>query len=375
MKTRHVALESTGVGTSLSLSHHTFGPPSGRKALYIQAALHAGEVPGLLVLQHLLATLTQLEKSDDLLHQVTVSAWANPIGMAQHLMGHLTGRFDLGGTGNFDRNFYDVGSMINATFGAPGPRSLSHAEIKAWLSQAVLDLLSSRNPVQALKLQLLAIGFEHDSVLDLHCDKTAIMHIYSSWEYQERARALARCMGAPVLILEDDAGGGTFDQAFRDAWRALKSLGVCTDSSIGFAAVAELRGQRDVCDELAAADAAGLVDFLRTEGIVRSNTAPIAVREPQIVALNAVSHVTAPAAGVIAWNAECGEQIEYGATIAEIVACDGGVPTKRMHVKANTSGVLVAHAHIPLATPGQRIAMIAGNTALPDRTSGKLLHD
>ncbi|MGF6482858.1 hypothetical protein QFZ91_005085 [Paraburkholderia sp. JPY419] len=53
-------------------------------------------------------------------------------------------------------------------------------------------------------------------------------------------------MGARVLILVDNAGGGTFDQAFRDAWRFLKQFGVCSDSSIG-------RGQRDVSDELAAA--------------------------------------------------------------------------------------------------------------------------
>ena len=59
MKTRHVTLKSTGPAANLSLCHHTFGPPSGRKALYIQAALHAGEVPGLLVTQHLLSALRQ----------------------------------------------------------------------------------------------------------------------------------------------------------------------------------------------------------------------------------------------------------------------------------------------------------------------------
>ncbi|WP_429443264.1 hypothetical protein [Paraburkholderia youngii] len=81
MKTRHVTLESPGAGTELDLCHHTFGPPSGRKALYIQATLHAGEVPGLLVLQHLLAVLTRLEQEGKLLHQVTISPWANPVGM------------------------------------------------------------------------------------------------------------------------------------------------------------------------------------------------------------------------------------------------------------------------------------------------------
>ncbi|MGF6439583.1 putative deacylase [Paraburkholderia youngii] len=79
MKTRHVTLQSTGPGADLGLCHHTFGPPSGRKALYIQAALHAGEVPGLLVIQHLISALTRAEQDGELLHQVTVSRWANPL--------------------------------------------------------------------------------------------------------------------------------------------------------------------------------------------------------------------------------------------------------------------------------------------------------
>lgn len=375
MITHQVELESTGVGTSCNLTLRTFGPPSGRKALYIQAALHAAEVPGLLVLQHFLAMLAKLEESDRLLHRVTVATWANPIGMAQHLMGHLTGRFDLGGTGNFDRNFCDVRSEIGATFGTAEQRIPSTTELKSWLSNAALKFDSSLDPVHVLKRQLLAIGFEHDAVLDLHCDKTAMMHIYSSWDYQERAAALAQCMGAPILILEDEAGGGTFDQAFRDAWRKIKSLGISRDPAIGFAAVVELRGQRDVSDELAVADAAGLVDFLRSEGIARTDTSVSAGPAPAIVALNAIEHVAAPSAGVIAWKAACGQHVTRGAVIAEIAACDSEVPGRRTPIHASASGTLIARAHISLVTPGQHVAMIGGNEALPDRQSGKLLHD
>ncbi|TCG05523.1 hypothetical protein BZM27_32985 [Paraburkholderia steynii] len=378
MKTQHVTLESTGTGIEVSLCHHTFGPPSGRKALYIQAALHAGEVPGLLVIQHLLAALTRSEEDGRLLHQVTVSSWANPVGMNQHVMGHLSGRFDLDGTGNFDRNFVDLGPTITAAFGGPGQRAPSDSGVKAWLKQATMNLRASANPVEALKLQLLAAGFEHDAVLDLHCDKTAVMHVYSSWEFEERATALARCMGAPALILEDEAGGGTFDQAFRDAWRALKRLSISADSSTGFAAVVELRGQRDVSDELAAADASGLIDFLCSEGIATKAvdaTVPTFHHEPKIFALNAVSHVAMPVAGLICWKRECGTSVERGETIAEIVRCDESLPARRASIVAPIAGVLIARAHLHLATPGQRIAMIAGNAVLPERIDGSLLHD
>ncbi|WP_429443267.1 hypothetical protein [Paraburkholderia youngii] len=271
-------------------------------------------------------------------------------------MGHLSGRFDLDGTGNFDRKFVDLRPAINATFGVPGPRARSEAGIKAWLRQATLELQASANPVDALKLQLLAVAFEHDAVLDLHCDKTAVMHIYSSWEFEERATALARRMEAPVLILEDEAGGGTFDQAFRDAWRALKRLDLCAAPATGFAAVVELRGQRDVSDDLAAADAVGLIEFLCAEGIVTSAAVaagPATHHEPRIFSLNAVSHVATPVAGLICWKQQCGASVERGETIAEIVRRDEVVPAKRSVSVATTAGVLVARAHLHLATPGR----------------------
>ncbi|MGF6653148.1 putative deacylase [Paraburkholderia youngii] len=192
------------------------------------------------------------------------------------------------------------------------------------------------------------------------------MHIYSSWDHDDRARALSRCMGARVLILVDNAGGGTFDQAFRDAWRFLKQFGVCSDSSIG-------RGQRDVSDELAAA--AGLVHLLQAEGIVRSDAVEAVGFDPQVFALNAVAHIATPVAEVISWKAECGDQVEHGETIAEIVACDGNVPAQRTRISASTAGVLIARAHVAVAAPGQRIAMIGGNAARPERIDGKLLHD
>ncbi|MGF6546696.1 succinylglutamate desuccinylase/aspartoacylase family protein [Paraburkholderia youngii] len=182
-------------------------------------------------------------------------------------------------------------------------------------------------------------------------------------------------MGARVLILVDNAGGGTFDQAFRDAWRFLKQFVVCSDSSIGLAAVVELRGQRDVSDELAAADAAGLVHFLQAEGIVRSDAVEAVGFDPQVFALNAVAHIATPVAEVISWKAECGDQVEHGETIAEIVACDGNVPAQRTRISASTAGVLIARAHVAVAAPGQRIAMISGNAARPERIDGKLLHD
>ena len=61
----------------------------------IQAALHADEVPALLVAQALRTQLTALEAQGAVLGEVVLVPYANPIGLAQQLLGQHEGRFDL----------------------------------------------------------------------------------------------------------------------------------------------------------------------------------------------------------------------------------------------------------------------------------------
>ncbi|MBS1221081.1 MAG: succinylglutamate desuccinylase/aspartoacylase family protein, partial [Proteobacteria bacterium] len=52
--TSSIELPSPAPGTEQTLRVHRYGAPGARPKAYFQAALHADEIPGLLVAQHLL---------------------------------------------------------------------------------------------------------------------------------------------------------------------------------------------------------------------------------------------------------------------------------------------------------------------------------
>ena len=76
------------------MSFH-YGPAGSGRKVYIQASLHADELPGMLVAHHLRQKLLALEAQGALLGEVVVVPVANPIGLAQTLLRAPHGRFDL----------------------------------------------------------------------------------------------------------------------------------------------------------------------------------------------------------------------------------------------------------------------------------------
>ncbi len=85
-----IALPSPSPGTSRVLNLHRYGAPGARPKAYLQAALHADEWPGLLVLHHLIGRLD--EARDDVAGEMVVVPSANPVGLAQLLNVRLVGR-------------------------------------------------------------------------------------------------------------------------------------------------------------------------------------------------------------------------------------------------------------------------------------------
>ena len=77
--------------------------------------------------------------------------------------------------------------------------------------------------------------------------------------------------------------------------------------------------------------------------------------------------VSAPGAGVVVFHREPGDFVEAGNPVADVVDIDTGATTA---VLAQSSGVLYARAATRWATPGKRLAKIAGSTL---QRKGKLL--
>ena len=89
MQTRLHPLPVAASGTRREVQSLHFGPVRATRKVYIQAALHADEIPGMLVCHYLQQMLTELEASGALLSQVVMVPVANPVGLAQQIQGTI----------------------------------------------------------------------------------------------------------------------------------------------------------------------------------------------------------------------------------------------------------------------------------------------
>ena len=186
---------------------------------YVQAALHADEIPGLLVAQHLLRGLEQAQAEGRIRGEVVVVPVANPVGLSQHLNGRLLGRFDCEGTGNFNRGFPDLTTA--ALERLQGRLSADPAANVALIRQTLRSVLAEQpaaRETEALKRALLSQAIDADFVFDLHCDGEALLHLYASQWQREEAMELGAEVGAAAVLLEQEAGGNPFDEACAGPW-------------------------------------------------------------------------------------------------------------------------------------------------------------
>lgn len=377
--TARIDLPVAAPGVQRTLTAHYYGAPGARPKAYIQAALHADEIPGLLVAQHLLRGLEQAHHDGRILGEIVVVPVANPIGLNQHLNGRLLGRFDFASTGNFNRDFPDLTAL--ALDRVRGRLTMDPTANVALIRSALQAVLAAQNPVRettALKQRLLSLAIDADFVFDLHCDSEALLHLYASQSQRAEAAALGAELGAAAILLEEEPGGRPFDQACAGPWRHLRdALAEEGPTPLAcFATTVELRGQADVNDRQAAADAAALLRFLQRRGVLAGDPGPLPEPCCEPTPLDAVDVLVAPVAGVLVYGKGLGEQVRAGAIVAELVDPLGEpLGAARTPVRAVTDGVLLTRMSERLARPGQKFCKIAGREPLGYRQAGQLLED
>ena len=377
MQTETIALLPAAPGHQQHLQVLRFGHPGQGPKAYIQAALHADEVPALLVAQHLRQQLLALEAADALLGEVVLVPFANPLGLAQQVLGQNQGRFDLRDGINFNRGFAELADaaaqLVQNSLGADAAantRSIRQALQQA-LQQQVNEALHP-TPAQHLKHQLLRLAVDADVVLDLHCDHEACPHLYAATAQATQGALLGTLLGARAVLLADESGDTPFDEACARPWQLLQAQFknhpvplVC------FAATVELRGEADTHHATAAQDARALLEFLRQAGVLGGPPlagfapAPEPLCQPTLLA--ASEPITAPRTGVVVFHLEPGDWVAAGAAVADIVCVESGQHTA---VCSQSAGVLYARVHSRWATTGQRLAKVAGSSL---QRTGKLL--
>jgi predicted deacylase len=356
-------------GLRQSLTVQRYGNAGRGPVATIQAALHADEVPALLVAQALRCQLGALEAAGAVLGEVRLVPYANPVGLAQQVLARDQGRFDLRDGLNFNRGYADLGDAAARLLeGQLGDDAVANAQrVRTALARAAMEL-QAQTPVQDLKRQLLRLAIDADLVLDLHCDNEAVMHLYAPTPQAALAQELGALLGAHAVLLAEESGDSPFDEACSRPWPALQRRFPAQPLPLGcFSTTIELRGEADTDHALADADAGAIVEFLRRRGVIAGTPAPLPAPRCEATLLAASEPVTAPRAGVVVFHCRPGDSVAVGQTVADIVDVDSG---ERVPVLARSAGVLYARISTRWATPGLRLAKIAGSTCV---RTGKLL--
>jgi uncharacterized protein len=369
MQTQNHPLISPALGTARQITSFHYGTGGGQK-VYVQASLHADELPGMLAAWVLRRKLAELEAAGRIRGEVVVVPVANPIGLNQHWLGHLAGRFDSNTAQNFNRNFYDLTALVLPTIEERlGPDANANRQaIRAAMGEA-LAAQKPKNELDSQRLALQRLSYDADIVLDLHCDWEAALHLYTNPELWPEVEPLSRYLDAKASLLALNSIGNPFDEIHSFCWSELRErFGKrfpIPHSSISV--TVELRSQRDVSHELAEHDAQGIVDYLIHRGVIEGTPAPMPPLAFPATPLAGTEPIVAPASGVIVFLADHGTWLEAGAPVADIV----DPLTDEVHtLRSTVSGVMYARHSARFATAGMEVARIAGERPI---RSGSLL--
>ena len=369
MLTQTIDLIGGTPGTRQSLQVLRYGEAHARPKVYIQCALHADEVPAILVGHQLAKRLQDAHAQGALLGEVILVPFANPIGLAQHLLGQHQGRFDVRDGGNFNRGYPELGpKLVEALRSQLTQEPQANVDAIRQALRAAVQSQCPANPTQDLKKQLLQLAVDADIVLDLHCDTDAVMHLYALTPQAAVAEQLGAALGARAILLATESGDSPFDEACSRPWLELQRLLPGFPIPLAcFGATVELRGETDTRHDLAEQDAAGILDFLAQQGAVVAPTAGRAPAQCVPTPLSGSEPITAPHAGVVVFHRSPGERVLAGDVIADVVDAATGAVTP---VRCKADGLLYARCGSRWAQPGKRLAKIAGTSLA---RTGKLL--
>ena len=360
-----IDLPAQSPGTRRSLTLHRFGDARRGKKVYLQAALHANEMPGVLVLQHLLPLLRGAEAEGRLLAEVVLVPLANPLGFSQWAFQQPLGRYDADSLQNFNRGFPDLAALCAENL-APrlGPDAgANQATIRAAFRQALAQARArALGEVEALQLALLSLSCDADIVLDLHCDHRACLHFYASPAQPQLTRLLGQATGAKLALIEAVSGGNAFDEAHTAPWAALQSrFPAHPIPAACFSTTLEYRGQFDVDDATAASDAANLMTFLAAAGMVTGwPDAPAHDAAPERP-LGGALEVFAPCGGLVTWELAPGAEVAAGQVLGHVTDPTTGT---RLPIASPCPGLFFRAELWVMALRGQSLAHVAGETVL-----------
>jgi predicted deacylase len=364
-------------GRSTELNYFRIGPQDADRKVYLQAALHADEQPGIMVLHHLLPLLRDADVAGELKARFVLFPMVNPLGMGDIEFGQHQGRYNRGTGVNHNRDWpvlYDaVGEGLSAKLGKDADDNIRvvRAALRDWATS-----LPRVTALQQWRQCVISEACDADYVFDLHCDDDSLLHIFSVPQLADNMQQLANWSGAAATMLAEDSGGGSFDEVWPAIW--LRLARECPDKPLPLSVVSctlEYRGQIDTFDALNRQDAHNLYGYFQEQGLIGG--APLGQKSAARAGtdLRATQYLRSPRAGLLAYRVELGDWVEKGDCIAELIQLDGdGAFEQRTPLLAEVSGQVISRKINKYVWAGANVSKIVGDEVLESRT-GKLLSD
>ncbi len=376
-----IALPQMTPGTRRHIAFHRFGKSGARPKAYLQAAIHANELPGAMALHHLMPMLAAADRARRIKGEIVVVPTVNPIGLAQLVGNNHLGRYELLGRENFNRNWLDLsGPVAERTGRKLGRDAAANVDVIRRAAQAALAALRPTNELQALRAAVMKLSVDADIVLDLHCDMQAALHLFiSRKDWPGAAQALAADLGAAATLYNDPYPESlTFSGVHSALWARL--AGRFSGARIPQAclsATVEYRGQLDVNHRFGASDARNLYRFLVRRKIIAGRAGNLPRLKAQATPIAGMDVGYCPRPGILVFHAREGDRVRKGMAVCEVIdPADPRGPRARTQMLAGTDGILFSRRPDGrLAWPGMVAYRIAGARELAHRKGMSGLDD
>ena len=378
---KSIALPSMTPGTGRRIAYHRFGKTGARPKAYLQAAIHANELPGAMALHHLMPMLVAADKAGRIKGEVIVVPTINPIGQSQLVGSTHLGRYDFLGRENFNRNWLDLSGPVAERVGRKlGGNARDNVDM---IRKAALAALAAMKPVtelQTLRVEAMKLSTDADTVLDLHCDSEAALHLFiSRKDWPGPAQLLAADLGIEATLYNDPYPEAlTFSGVNGALWARLAAR--FPDAAIPQAclsATVEYRSQHEVNHRLGESDAKNLFRFLVRRGVIAGRAGPLPRLKAQATPIAGMDVGYAPRTGMLTYHLAKGARVRKGQSVCEVIdPADPRGPKARSQVIARTDGILFSRKPDGRLTwPGAVLFRIAGAKPLPHRKGMSGLDD
>jgi predicted deacylase len=377
-----IQLPSMTPGSHKQISWLRFGKAGAHPKVYLQAAIHANEMPGTMALHHLMPQLLEAESQGLILGEIIVVPTVNPIGQAQLVGNAHAGRYNLLSYENFNRNWLDLSAAVAERVGPQLGRD-AQANVKR-IRKAARDALTDMKPLnelQTLRVEIMKLSVDADYVLDLHCDVHAALHLFTSacdWP-NGAIRELAADLGAKAsLCNEPYATSLTFSGVHAGLWGRLRDrFAQAAIPQACMAVTVEMRSQFDVSDALGRSDAGNLYRWLMRRGVIEGSAPPLPRLLSPAMPMSGMDVGYSQGTGFLVFHVKPGSRVKKGQAICDVITPASPHGTQaRVTYKSQTDGVLFSCRHGgSLSWPGQVMYRIAGAKPLPHRLGASGLDD